>query len=41
MAGWLWLFIDVGMVAIWALIAYGGMVWRNRSTPFDAKSVLI
>jgi hypothetical protein len=42
MVGWLWLFIDVGMVAILGItIAYGGMVWRNRSTPLDAKSVLI
>ena len=31
-SGWLWLFIDVGMVAILGIaIAYGGMVWRNRS----------
>jgi len=31
-SGWLWLFIDVGMVAILGIaIAYGGMVWRRRS----------
>ncbi|MCZ7656482.1 MAG: hypothetical protein M5U07_00850 [Xanthobacteraceae bacterium] len=31
--GWLWLIIDVALVAALALgIAYGVMMWRNRRT---------